>query len=709
MPNMNPSNQKINGRLAVMRTATSAPPCLRASVVNPNFAEATARRGASWIGYALLVVAAAAGLCPAVWAEPGLRYYYPVPMASAPQTVEADVCVYGATPGGVTAAVQASRMGKRVVLVEFGRHVGGMTAGGLSDTDGGDKIITGGIADEFYARIGKRSGFRPSAAEAAFRALLADAHVRLFFEHRLKRAEKQGNRIVQITTEEGDRFRAAMFIDATYEGDLMARAGVSYAVGREGNDTYHETINGVIFGPKDNFDRPVDPYVTPGNPASGLLSGISPEPARPVGQGDKFVQAYNFRMWLAPADKGALPWPKPAGYDPARYALLLRYIQAGARHVDLHAGDNNNHHMFNGAFSTDDIGMNYAWPDADYPTREKIFQEHVTYQQGLMYFLANDPRVPGEIQNKVRAFGPAADEFTDTGGWPNQLYVREARRMVSDYVMTEHNGSGAVVAEDSIALASYEMDSHNTSRLVVDGKVANEGQTYRDVPRPFPLAYRAIVPREAECGNLLVVFCVSASHTGLSPLRMEPVLMITGQSAATAACLSIDAHCPVQKLDYARLRERLLADKQILKWNGPASGLRLTRLKGVVADASQARLTGQWIEGLLPGGYRHDGNIDKGRKSARFELTVPKDGRYEVRLAYVAHSNRATHVPVRIEFADGETTVTVNQREKPPINNAFISLGIYRFAASRPAAVTVGTEKTDGYVVIDAVQLLPVD
>jgi hypothetical protein len=275
------------------------------------------------------------------------------------------------------------------------------------------------------------------------------------------------------------------------------------------------------------------------------------------------MQAYNFRMWLEPAEE-AIPWPKPAGYDAGRYALLLRYIEAGNHHTSLHWGDNNNHHMFNGAYSTDNIGMNHRWPEAGYAEREKIFQDHVTYQQGLMYFLANDERVPQEIRDKVRMWGLPKDEFQDTGGWPFQLYVREARRMVSDYVMTQHHGRGEIVAEDSVAIASYQMDSHNTARVVVDGKVQNEGQTYENVARPLPLAYRAIVPKASECTNLSVIFCVSASHIGLSTLRMEPVLMITGQSAATAASIAIDEKCGIQKVPYPKLKERLLADGQIL-------------------------------------------------------------------------------------------------------------------------------------------------
>ncbi|MBX3741759.1 MAG: FAD-dependent oxidoreductase [Akkermansiaceae bacterium] len=492
-----------------------------------------------------------------------LRYYYPPAKTDSKEVIEVDVCVYGGTSGGVTAAVQAARMGKKAVLVELGRHVGGMTAGGLSHTDGGHPSITGGLAGEFYKKMGKRRGFRPSEAENAYLAMLKEAGVKVLFEHPLKSAEKNGSRITEIVIENGTRIRAKQFIDATYEGDLMAAAGVSYTVGRESNSQYGETINGVIYGPKDNFDKPVDPYVKPGDPSSGLLPGITNGPPGKVGEGDKLMQAYNFRMWLEPAEN-AIPWPKPAGYDAGRYALLVRYIEAGCHHTRLHQGDNNNHHMFNGAYSTDNIGMNHRWPEAGHAEREKIFQDHVTYQQGLMYFLANDPQVPDAIREKVKAWGLPKDEFTGTGGWPHQLYVREARRMVSDYVMTQHHGRGEVVAEDSISIASYQMDSHNTARVVVDGKVQNEGQTYENVARPLPLSYRAITPKESECTNLSVIFCVSASHIGLSTLRMEPVLMITGQSAGTAAALAIDEGCSLQKLPYPKLRDRLLADGQIL-------------------------------------------------------------------------------------------------------------------------------------------------
>ena len=512
---------------------------------------------------------------------PGLCYYYPVPPANPPRLIEADVCVYSATSGGVTAAVQASRMGKKAVLIEFGRHVGGMTASGLSDTDGGENSVTGGITAEFYNRVladkyGKRalhpfqpatnpekSGFRPTVAETVFREMLQEANVPVFFEHRLKSVAKNGNLVTEITIENGNRVRAKQFIDASYEGDLMAMAGVSHVIGREGNAKYHETLNGVIFGPKDNFEKPLDPYVIPGKPESGLLPLISPDPPGEVGSGDKCVPAYNFRMWLVPAAE-ALPWPKPARYDPNLYALLLRYIQAGNHYVFPHWGDNNNQHFFDGAFSTDFVGANRDWPDGDYQVRERIFQKHVTYQQGLMYFLANDQQVPGDIRAKIRAYGLPKNEFIETGGWPHQIYVREARRMVSDYVATQHDGEDSKPVPDGIALATYLMDSHNTRRLVVNCKVSNEGQMYIKIRRPMPISYRAIVPHEGECGNLSVLFCNSASHVAIGTVRQEPPLMVTGQSAATAACLAIDAESTVQQVDYSKLSKCLLADGQIL-------------------------------------------------------------------------------------------------------------------------------------------------
>lgn len=514
--------------------------------------------------------------------DPGLKYYYPVPMADPPQTLNVDLCIYGGTPAGVAAAIQARRMGKTVALAVFRRHVGGLTSAGLTAVDFGIAESIGGIADEFLTTVGKKpeakvsatdrwSAFNPSQAEKTFRAMLAKAGVPVLYEHRLKAVKKDGPHITSISFENGNQIKAKVFIDATYEGDLLARAGVSYHTGRESNDTYGETVNGSFIANSHQFRFDIDPYRTPGKPESGLLPGISAEPPSEPGSGDKKIQAYNFRMWAVAADSGN-PWPKPADYNADTYALLLRYLttrpdfpwdwtyQYGP--VKLNIGDSNSA----GPFSTDFVGGNYDWPDADYPTREKIFQAHVTYQQGLMWFLSHDERLPQRIRDKVNRFALPKDQFTGTGGWPHELYVREARRLQSDYVMTQNNALGKVVADDSVGLASYTMDSHNVQRVIVNGAVRAEGNVELDIPQPYPVSYQAMVPRQQESDNLIVAVSVSSSHIAYGSIRMEPVFMILGQSAATAASLAIDAGVPVQRIAYDKLRAQLLADKQKLVW-----------------------------------------------------------------------------------------------------------------------------------------------
>lgn len=519
------------------------------------------------LGFIPVLALLAAGLSAAEPADQ-LRYWYPTAKLAAPAVVEADVVAYGATPAGVSATIQARRMGKTAVLLEFGTHVGGLTSSGLSNTDGGNVI--GGVTSEFYQRVGKLRGFTPSAAEEAFRAMLADAKVPLMTEQRLESVVMEGKAIRELVMENGQRIRGRMFLDCTYEGDLFAKAGVSYRVGREANSEYGESVNGVRKPGKHNFRLPVDPFVVPGDPASGLVSGITnPATDAPgvVGSADRRVQAYNFRMFLARMP-GAIPFPKPRGYDPRRYELLARYIAAGATKLDdfmqPRVGDSNNQ----GGFSTDHIGMNYDWPEGTYQRREEIYQDHVTYQQGLMWFLANDERVPQVIREKVAAFGLPKDIFQATGGWPHALYVREARRMVGELVMTEHYCRHERKANDVVGLAEYTMDSHNVQRfvLMVDGKAqaCNEGDVQDRVPGPYPVSYRALVPKRGECTNVLVPVCLSATHMAYGSIRMEPVFMVLGQSAATAAVLAIEAGLAVQDVPYAKLRERLDADRQLL-------------------------------------------------------------------------------------------------------------------------------------------------
>ena len=668
-----------------------------------------------------------------------------------------DVVVYGGTSAGVAAAVQVVRMGGSVVLVEPGRHLGGLTSGGLGATDIGNKAAIGGVSREFYHsvyqhyqspaawthetleeyRARKRGrtidegtqtmwGFEPHVAEAILENWLKASAILVVRNERLDLdggVRMDDSRITAIKMESGRTFRGRMFLDATYEGDLMAKAGVSYTVGREANAEYGETLNGVQkrMAIHHKFIVAVDPYVRAGDPTSGLLPGVQAEPPGEDGSGDSRVQAYCYRMCTTDVPDNRRPWPKPAGYDAARYELVLRNCEAGDMRIPWHPvfmpnrkTDTNN----NFTISTDNIGMNYDYPDGDYAVREKIIAEHVAYQQGLIWTLANNPRVPEEVQSHFKALGLAKDEFTDSGNWPHQLYVREARRMVSDYVMTEHHCTGRHVAFDSVGLGAYGMDSHHTSRYVSpEGCAVNEGDVEVGVAGPYPISYRSLVPAEGECANLLVPVCVSATHIAFGSIRMEPVFMILGQSAATAAMHAIEEEADVQKISYARLRQRLLDDGQILAWTGPvrkpAQYIDPKSLEGVVIDDTGAKPTGEWSHGSSVGpfvgvGYSHDGKEEQGGKSIRFEADLPQAGRYEVRLSYSANPNRASNAAVAVHHADGVHRATVNQKEAPSIKKAFVSLGTFSFRADTAAAVVVSNEGADGYVIADAVQFLPV-
>jgi hypothetical protein len=522
--------------------------------------------------------------------------------ADAAETVY-DVVVYGGTSAGVAAAIQTARSGKSVVLIEPGRHLGGLTSGGLGATDIGNKRAIGGIAREFYRRVYRhyaqdsawtretrdkylaRSGhaidadtmwtFEPHVAETIFHDLLAEARVPVVSGERLELksgVEKRGPRIVAVRMVSGRRFTGRIFLDCTYEGDLMAEAGVSCAIGREANATYGETLNGVQTrqAVSHQFVKPVDPYVTPGDAASGLLPGIHAGGPGDEGQADRRVQAYNFRVSTTDVPENRRAWPKPDGYDPRRYELLLRNFDAGDRRVPWapvwmpnRKTDTNN----NFAVSSDDIGMNYDYPNADYAAREKIVRQHEDYQKGLYWTLANNPRVHETVRRQFQTLGLAKDEFADNGNWPPQLYVREARRMAGSYVMTEQNVVGRRRAEDSIGLAAYGMDSHHTQRYVSpQGYAVNEGDVQVHGFPPYPISYRAIVPKRAECTNLLVPVCLSASHIAYGSIRMEPVFMILGQSAAAAAVEAIDEQAGVQAIEVSRLQQRLRADGQVLQW-----------------------------------------------------------------------------------------------------------------------------------------------
>lgn len=521
-----------------------------------------------------------------------------------------DVVVYGGTSAAIAAAVQAKRMGKSVLVISPDTHLGGLSSGGLGFTDTGKKEVIGGISREFYQKIydhyqsgeawkwqerseygNKGQGtpaidgdartmwiFEPHAAEKVFEDFVKEHDLEVLRDEWLDRESgvtMENNRIVAIRTLSGKEFKGKMFVDATYEGDLMAAAGVSYHVGREANSVYDEEWNGVqtgVFHHRHHFkvlDKPIDPYWIPGDPSSGLLPRISGEDPGVKGEGDNKVQAYCFRTCMSNHPDNRVPFPRPDNYDSTQYELLVRIFDAGwdewFQKFDIipnRKTDTNNH----GPFSSDNIGMNYDYPEASYERRKEIIQEHEDYQKGLLYFVANDPRVPKETQEEFQKWGLAKDEFTDNGNWPHQIYVREARRMIGKFVMTENELLGRKPTPESVGMGSYTIDSHNIQRYVTEeGHVHNEGDIGVPLPEPYTIAYGSLVPKKEECENLLVPVCVSSSHIAFGSIRMEPVFMILGQSAATAAVMAMDEGIAVQDLEYDKLKQRLEADNQILE------------------------------------------------------------------------------------------------------------------------------------------------
>ncbi|SEP76666.1 FAD dependent oxidoreductase [Virgibacillus subterraneus] len=516
-----------------------------------------------------------------------LNYYVPSKVSNNPQTILKDLIVYGATPAGITASIQAKTMGLTVAIAEFGYHIGGITASGLGATDLGAKDAIGGLSREFYKKIGKYYGkeeqwtFEPKAAKHVFKSWIEEYNIPIYYGQHLKEVEMKDKEVNEIVMENGNTFKGAYYVDASYEGDLMAKSNISYTVGRESNATYDETYNGVRFGePNHKFEEPVDAYIIEGDKESGLLPGVTEDSTPQVsqGDGDHRIQSYNFRICLTRVPENRVPFPEPPKYDPNRYFLLLRYITAGVwdamnLHIMLPNGksDLNNY----GAVSTDNIGMNYQWPEGSYHTREEIFQDHVNYNLGMLYFLSNDTRVPLHIREEVSQWGLPKDEFENTGHWPPQLYIRESRRMISDYVMTDNNCLGKTRVDDSIGLASYQMDSHHVRRVVLDGECVNEGDV--EVPiSPYPISYRSIRPRADECTNLLVPVCLSSSHIAYGSIRMEPVFMIIGQSAGAAAGLAFKNKTCVQNIDYNELKKELYNADQ---WDPTIEDDPLERMK----------------------------------------------------------------------------------------------------------------------------------
>lgn len=547
------------------------------------------------------------------------------PVEAQDGSTQADVVIYGGSSGGVIAAVESARLGKKTILIEPGHRLGGMSSGGLGMTDNGSTETIGGLSREFYHRIylfytkpenwrfqkredylawlpkiwgvdGPRMEqiqaqflFEPRAAKAVYDDMVREAGVQVVYGERLdlnKGVIKEGARISRIVMESGRAFAAKVFIDGTYEGDLMAKSGVKYIVGREANSQYDETLNGALPFTPAPFPK-ISPYVVPGDPKSGLLPRVEPKPPGPKGTADHRVQAYNFRISITDVPENRVPIEKPASYNPLDYELLARLVatmknvKPGPRkHAAIGLRGNGGDLAINfelvpnrktdsncgSEFGTDMFGASYGWAEADYEGRAKIFQLHKDYTLGMLWFLGHDERLPVEVREEMQRWGLPKDEFPDTGHFPHQLYVREARRMISDYVVTEHDAYARHVADDSVALASYPLDSHGVTLYVDENGVLNrERGFFMGGTKPFPISYRALRPKAAECENLLVLSCLSASHAAYGSVRMEPVFMMLGHAAGAAAAIAVDQGLTVQNVPYPALRQRLLDEKQILE------------------------------------------------------------------------------------------------------------------------------------------------
>jgi hypothetical protein len=498
--------------------------------------------------------------------------------SSAPPT--GTVLVYGASSAGIAASMAAARNGATVLLLDAELPIGGMSSQGLGAVDIGDPDTIGGISSEFFGRVGAKYGqpvsyaFEPHVAAEVFREMLAaEGNIKLISGARLGSVTKDSGRIRQLIAEDGRRYEADVFIDATFEGDLMALAGVHYMVGREDNAAYNETLNG--FRPPSPYDaNRVDPYVVPGLPSSGLLPFVTQTPSPQIGSGDHHVQAYNYRLCLTndPANRTVIE--APPGYDPTTYELLARWVASRTtpRFRDFVSALPLPNRKFdaNAApfLSTDFVGASDGYPEADERTRAQMRIAHSAYMRGYLYFLRTSPKVPSSLRTEFESYGLCADEFTDSGNWPRQLYVREARRMVGAYVMTENDVVGKTIIDDSIGVGSYALDSHYTQRLVIGGAAQVEGSFFVVIPGPYSISYRSITPPEDEATNLLVPIAMSASHVAYGSMRMEPVYMILGHSAGTAASMAAQEHVAMQRVDYGSLRARLLAEGQKLSWDG---------------------------------------------------------------------------------------------------------------------------------------------
>ncbi len=656
---------------------------------------------------------------------------------------EADLVIYGGTPAGLSAGIIAAREGATVVIIEPTKWIGGMVTGGLCRTDVGKEQTIGGFPREFFTRAaaakpGSEMWYaEPNVNLATFHAMLKEAGVKVVTAQSLKSITKEDVRITSLTTADGTTYQGKMFMDASYEGDLMAAAKVSYIVGRESRAQYGEPLAG--YYPMPIRPRTVGvmesdcpsiggkgPAYIHGTPAS--ISGLGAD-GKPIfgvftasklqpGDADHRTQAYNFRICVTQRPDIFVPFPKPANYEASRYELLLRLIQAfpGVRFGRLFHIGLTSHGKYDlnaqGLFSTDYPGVNFGYPDGDAATRARIWQDHIDFTQGMFWFLGHDERVPRSLREQALSWGLCKDEFADNHHWPYALYIREGRRMIGEHVMVQKDLQTDIFKEDGVGMGSFLIDCHIVQRILAeDGTVRDEG-SFQDTPAlPYQIAYRSLTPKRTECENLLVPVCLSASHIAYCSLRMEPVYMALGQACGLAAVQAIHGKSSVQDIDVKALREKLLAQKAVLELPELANMPRSAKLPGIVMDDSQTTQTGHWTGSTygnpVDGASVHDANAEKGKLSITYTLQVPASGSYEVRVSYAAAPNRASNVPVSIQHADGTAAATVNQKRKPPQDDLFISIGAFQFDKDKPAVITIRNDNTDGITGADAVQLLP--
>jgi ribulose 1,5-bisphosphate synthetase/thiazole synthase len=645
----------------------------------------------------------------------------------AQRIIETDICVYDGTSAGVIAAYTAQKLGKTAILIEPGRHLGGMSSGGLGYTDIGNKYAITGLARDFYRRVGQHYGkfeqwtFEPHVAEDIFKDYVARGKFQVLFENRVKEVKKQDKRITEITLEhsanrsaENIVIRAKVYIDCSYEGDVLAKAGVSYVVGREDNKDFNETINGVQLMEGHQFPEGIDPYILHGRQESGLVWGVSREVLLAAGTGDKKVQAYNYRICLSSDKNNFVPITRPEEYDSTRYELAVRLFKAFPQKKRLDdyfiwsRMPNNKTDINNrGGFSTDMIGMNYKYPDGNYEQRKQIIYEHEQYTKGLLYFFGHDPRVPKELRDEMLKWGYPKDEYIDNGHWSPQLYIREARRMVGSYVMSQANCEGKLVVKDGVGMAAYTMDSHNCQRIVVNGQVKNEGNVEIGGFGPYPIAYGSIIPKASECTNLLVPVCLSATHIAYGSIRMEPVFMVLAQSAATAAVQAINKNIGIHAIDVAKLQQELTAN--------PLADGSLFDVLVDNEDTKRVTKQGNWTAekkgGYGPSFFVND-PASKSNQSVRFTPDIPKNGSYHVYIYFPKVSGISSRTTVTVSDGKKQYPHIIKSSEiivEGQTSGEWVDVGKYTLAKGNTAFVEISSADSDGKVLADAVIWVPAD